>query len=100
MVIEHLALVAWYPESQAVKHWNTELEAFKMALKRYNNGQKRRQNFDFDDIVAELESQMCSHADEDHLILAVGSHGEVPPVDPDWDLLKIEIAEFAQSLLV
>lgn len=99
VIVEHLALVTWYPDSRANKHWEIELEAFCAALSRYKKGKKSRQNFDHKDIVDELEAAIELNDDKDHLLLAIQSHGEKPPNNPNWDELKAAISQFADQVL-
>lgn len=98
VIVEHLALVTWFPSHSACNHWKVELEAYRKVLKRYNNGKKKSDNFTVEDIERELYSNIEYNEEKDYLLIALKAHGQ-PDIDtPDWESLKAAIKAFAQSV--
>ncbi len=98
-VMEHLALVAWFPAHPANSHWKAELQAFRTALQRYHKGKGPKYNFTHALIVDALENCIATHEGEDYLLIEVESHGVGPIDNPNWAMLKDAIERFANEVL-
>lgn len=98
VIVEHLALVSWYPDTQAVNHWNVEIDAYMKILRRYNNGKKKSDNFDVEDIVRELKSHIEYNEEKDYLLIAMKGHGQPDLDNPDWDALEKATQAFAERV--
>jgi hypothetical protein len=77
VIVEHLALVTWFPTPGALSHWNIELAAFSKALLRYDTGKGVKHNF-----------------------IGVESHGVPLPETVDWEALSARISAFADALVL
>lgn len=98
-IVEHLALVTWFPNHAATSHWKAELKAFQTALQRYHKGKGSKHNYTHELIVDALEANIDTHEGEDFLVIEVEAHGVGPITKPDWLGLKNAISEFANSVL-
>lgn len=99
VVVEHLALVTWFPTHRAKNHWNAEIQAFLKRLRKFDNGKDSRKNFTEFLIVDALNSILDTNQSRDYLIVSVESHGVVAPEDPDWESLKKAVVIFAKQVM-
>ena len=99
VIVEHLALLAWYPDNPAKTHWEVEVRAFRTTLKRYDKGKKRAHNFAVDDIVETLEEQYLDNDGKDGVLIAIEGHGVQAPREPDWSLVDQAVRSFAESVV-
>ncbi|HXW53995.1 MAG TPA: hypothetical protein VEL47_07810 [Myxococcota bacterium] len=99
VIVEHLALVTWYPNHSPAKHWQSELDAFTKALTRYNTGKGNKHNFTAEIIVETLMDVLSTNEERDYVLIGVESHGVVIPDQPDWDGLDKKLREFALNVV-
>lgn len=98
VIVEHLALVAWYPTHTSCKHWQTELAAFQTALSRYNTGKGNKFNFTLDVVRITLMDILSTNEERDYVLIGVEAHGVALPSSPDWEVLHKSIDEFSSFL--
>jgi hypothetical protein len=99
VIIEHLALVTWYPEHRASKHWQTELNAFLTGLRRYNTGKGNGANFTEEMICQTFADAMLFQADKESILIGVESHGLTLPDAPNWTDLEKAISSFSKQIM-
>ncbi len=99
VIVEHLALTAWYPGHPAFPHWQAELNAFCTTMRRFNTAKKSKGNYTFEIIVDALMEILMSNEDKDYLLIGVESHGVVLAPEPDWTELNKSIENFANKVL-
>jgi len=100
VIVEHLALVTWFPTHGALSHWNIELAAFSKALLRYDTGKGVKHNFSKEIIVDVLTSTIETNEEKDYLLIGVESHGVPLPETVDWEALSARISAFADALVL
>lgn len=92
----HLALVAFYPNHEAINHWGKEIRAFRVILQRMHRGKGGRKNYYPGTIADELEAY--THGDERELIReALVEKGFTP--GEDWTAVRAAMAAFELSVL-
>lgn len=99
VIVEHLALITWFPQHSAASHWNTELRAFTTTLRRLNRGKKSSTNLNKDFIEAALRDEIEGNDTQDLLLVAIEGHGVKAPSQPDWNALEQVIEKFAQEIM-
>jgi hypothetical protein len=99
VIVVHLALVNWYPNNEAKKHWEIELKAFMRTLKRYDKGKKRPHNFKVELICETLEDEFIDNNGKDAILIAVEGHGILAPETPDFELLSKAVKDFAKEVV-
>lgn len=99
VIVEHLALITWFPEHSARKHWNAEILAFQKTLKRYDNAKKREHNFRVEDIIEALEDCIADGDDKDSILIGIEGHDVTAPDNPNWFLLQVKFKEFAELIV-
>jgi hypothetical protein len=99
VIIEHLALVSWFPRHGAAKHWQYELNAFLTGLRRYNIGKGKGSNFTEALIVKTLSEFMLYDTDQESILVGIESHGLKVPEGPEWKLLDKAIVAFAKQVM-
>lgn len=98
VIMEHLALVTWFPDNLANSHWEQELAAFRKTLHRVSNSKSKRPNLNQDLIVDVLMDSLEEHRDKDLFLVGLEGHGVVAPTDPDWSSLAEAARSFAVSV--
>ncbi len=99
VLVEHLALVTWYPAHTAHQHWQAELAAFRKALQRYNTGKGSKSNFTLEIVIETLMDVLATHEEQDYLLIGVEAHGVALPSEPDWQASHSKIQEFARQVV-
>jgi len=99
VIVEHLALVAWFPTHTANNHWQAELRGFLGALKRYDSAKSGRHNFTKEIVIMTLMDMIRTEDERDYVLIGVESHGGSVPSEPDWDLVYKSIEDFALKLV-
>lgn len=100
VIVEHLALVNWFPEHQCCKHWQTELSAWKTALRRFHKSKmKKKGNYTEELILDALETAIDSDDKKDLLLIQIESHGVTLPNNIDWNTLRKVFKEFSDELI-
>ena len=99
VILEHLALVTWFPDNSAKNHWDVELKAFKKALIRYNSSKGKKPNYTTALIVDTLSDFYETNDDKDYLLVDIESHGVKAPEDPDWKSFDQAVANFAKGVV-
>ena len=95
-IVMHLALLQFFPDHSAVKHWRAEVEAFEKALICYSNSKKRSPNLDSYLVQKFLEDELFSSSDEEKIENFIHAKGLPLSEDPDWSFVRKAIYEFAQ----
>lgn len=98
VIVEHLALVTWFPEHVSASHWKKELKAFQTAMQRYNTGKGQRHNFTYSLALDTLMDTMFTHDDKDYLLIEIEAHGVTPPAEPDWAAVEAACQQFAELI--
>ena len=97
VIVTHLALSNWFQKHPAQKHWAVELDAFKKALSRYDEGKmKKGYNFTSEIVAETLRNEIDDGEKKDDIILLVTAHGVIVE-DPDWDALEKAITDFSKG---
>lgn len=100
VLVTHLALVCWFPQTITVKHWQRELRAFSKALSRYNTSKmKRKNNFNKKLIIDALYDTFDTADKKDNILLLVESHGMTLPAQADWRTLQQAVGNFALEIV-
>ncbi len=99
VIVEHLALVTWYPRNSATKRWKNEINAFLKSLERYNTAKGKKNNFTTHLTVDALRDTIATNEEKDYLLIGVESHGVKLPKEPDCKILDNSIKDFAKHLL-
>lgn len=99
VIVEHLALVNWYPKHTAHNHWQAELRGFSGALKRYDSAKSGRHNFTKEIVVMTLMDIVSTEDERDYVLIGVEAHGGSIPSNPDWHLVYKAIEDFASQLV-
>ena len=99
VIVEHLALITWFSDHGAFKHWQIEISAFIKTLQRYDHAKKRSHNFKQDDIVEILQDQISTNEDKESVLIGIEGHEVKAPLKPDWGKLEQEFVTFAKRVL-
>ena len=99
VIVIHLALLVWFPDNSATKHWQAEIDAFLKTLRRYDNAKKRAHNFSHDVIVETLEDEIIDNNSRDAILIAVEGHGVMAPENPDFKAVSVAISNFADGII-
>lgn len=99
VIVEHLALVSWFPNHSAHKHWQAEIRGFLGALKRYDTAKSGRHNFTREIVIVTLMDIVQTEDERDYVLIGVESHGGKAPSEPDWDSVYKAIENFASQLV-
>ena len=99
VIVEHLALITWFFDNGAVKHWQIEISAFITTLQRYDHAKKRNHNFKQEDIVEILQDQISTNEDKESILIGIEGHGVKAPLKPDWGKLEETFTNFAKRVL-
>src|SRR3989338_3410046 len=95
-IVTHLSLLQFFPDHSAVKHWQAEVQAFEKALTRYSKSKKRSPNLDPYLVQKFLEDELSFPSDEEKIENLIRAKELPLSEDPDWDLVRKAIHEFAQ----
>ncbi len=95
-IVAHLALLQFFPDHTACNHWCAELATFEKVIRRYNKGKKGSSNLNPDMIQKSLEDEMFCADDEERIESYIHAKGLPLSEDPDWNLVRKAIHEFAQ----
>ncbi len=99
IIVVHLALVTFFSSHQAVRHWQSELDGFVSALRRYDKGKKRKHNFNKDLICDALLELLEDRKIQDDIEDFIASKG-LPVDDLDFEAVKPLVVPFAESILM
>lgn len=98
VIVEHLALAAWYPSHPANSHWKVELAAFKKTIIRYNTSKGKKPNFTRELVIDALQPFIDTDEERDYLLIGVESHGVTLNEHPNWADLQTAIEKFAAEI--
>ena len=97
VICMHLVLLASFPDNEASKHWDGEIQGFLKTLRRWDKGKKGARNYTPDIVMFALGS-ILNDEEERELIEA---HVEAKGLDPElirWDAAIEAAASFSNRV--